>query len=103
MSEPQMALCFGPAQLARRADPATSHQAAARVREFASGHIGIVLACLKAHGPQTIDEIAKRTQLTSVQVARRTSDMHKRGMAEPTGSTRLSASGRNERVWGAMK
>ena len=47
-----------------------------------------------------IDEIAKRTQLTSVQVARRTSDMHKRGMAEPTGSTRLSASGRNERVWG---
>lgn len=62
--------------------------------------IGIILGCLQDHGPQTIDEIAKRTQLTSVQVARRTSDMHKRGMAEPTGSTRLSASGRNERVWG---
>lgn len=26
-----------------------------------------------------------------------------RKLAEPTGSTRLSASGRNERVWGVMK
>ena len=73
------------------------------IQEFAGGHIGIILGCLQDHGPQTIDEIAKRTQLTSVQVARRTSDMHKRGLAGPTGSTRLSASGRNERVWGVMK
>ncbi len=93
---------FDPRYLARSTDPETSRQAARGAHEFAGAHIGIVLACLKTHGPQTIDEIAKRTALTSVQVARRTSDMHKRGLAEPTGATRLSASGRRERVWVAL-
>ena len=51
------------------------------------------------HGPQTIDEIAKRTPLNSVQIARRLSECDRRGLAEPTGLCRLSASGRMERVW----
>ena len=88
---------------ARQTDPWTSHVAASRAREFAGGHIGTILACLQDHGPQTIDEIAKRTHLTSVQVARRTADMQRLKLAEPTGSTRLSASGRPERVWAVVR
>ena len=93
---------FDPRYLARSTDPETSHQAARGVHEFAGAHIDIVLACLKAHGPQTIDEIAKRTALTSVQVARRLPDAQKRGWAQPSGAERLSASGRLERVWRAI-
>lgn len=96
-----LAFDFDSHHLARRDDPATSHIAASRVREFQAGHIGTILACLQDHGPQTIDEIAKRTHLTSVQVARRTADMQRLKLAEPTGTTRLSASGRPERVWSA--
>lgn len=77
--------------LARTTDPATSHVAAQRAAAFAGSHIDVILACLGRHGPQTIDEIAKRTPLNSVQIAR--------GLAEPTGLCRLSASGRPERVW----
>ena len=84
---------------ARASDPWTSHAAAARSGEFAGGHIATILACLQQHGPQTIDEIAKRTPLNSVQIARRLADCQKRDWAAPTGVTRLSASGRPERVW----
>lgn len=94
-----LAFDFDSHHLARRDDPATSHIAASRVREFQAGHIGTILACLQDHGPQTIDEISKRTPLTSVQIARRLADCEKRGWAAPTGVTRLSASGRPERVW----
>ncbi len=90
---------FDTAPLARQTDPWTSHAAAARVGEFGASHIDIILACLAKHGPQTIDEIAKRTPLNSVQIARRLADCEKRLLAEPTGTCRPSASGRMERVW----
>jgi len=106
----QLAIDFDCRVHARAADPLTSHVAAARAREFAAGHVEIILAALQDHGPQTLDEIAKRTRLTSVQIARRLADMrpvsddcpHGKGLAEPTGETRLSASGRPERVWRAL-
>ena len=88
---------------ARQTDPWTSHAAAARVREFASGHIAIILDCLERHGPQTADEIASRVGLLSHQVNKRLSDCQKRELAEPTGICRLSASGRPERVWQCVK
>lgn len=84
---------------ARQSDSWTSHAAAQRVAEFAGSHIDVILACLVRHGPQTIDEIAKRTPLNSVQISRRLSECDRRGLAEPTGLCRLSASGRPERVW----
>ena len=84
---------------ARESDPWTSHAAAARVREFASGHIAIILDCLERHGPQTADEIASRVGLLSHQVNKRLSDCQKRELARPTGLCRLSASNRLERVW----
>lgn len=95
----QLDIPFEPRSHARRTDPGTSHEAAARAREFASGHCAVILTTLMEYGPQTIDEIAKRTHLTAVQVARRLPDLQKAGKAEPTGEERLSASGRPERVW----
>lgn len=74
---------------ARQSDPWTSHVAAQRATEFAGTH--------------TIDEIAKRTPLGSVQIARRLSECDRRGLAEPTGLCRMSASGRPERVWRASR
>ena len=88
---------------ARQSDPWTSHAAAHRAAEFAGTHTDIILACLMRHGPQTIDEIAKRTPLNSVQIARRLSECDRRGLAEPTGLCRMSASGRPERVWRASR
>lgn len=84
---------------ARESDPWTSHAAAARVREFASGHIATILDCLREHGPSTADEIASRVGLLSHQVNKRLSDCQKRDLAQPTGICRLSASNRLERVW----
>lgn len=98
----QLVISFEPRSHARRTDPGTSHEAAARVREFGGGHCAAVLACLRKHGGCTIDEIAKRTELTAVQVARRLPDLEKLMKAQPTGETRLSASGRPERVWDAI-
>lgn len=85
--------------LARRSDPHTSKIAAVRVKEFGSGHVARILETLSRCGSATIDEIAKRTDLTAVQTARRLPEMQARGLVEPTGGTRLSASGRPERVW----
>jgi hypothetical protein len=87
---------------ARQSDPWTSHAAADRVHEFASGHIGMILACLRDHGPQTANELAGRLPLNSVQIARRLSDMEKKRLAAPTGHCRMSAAGRPERVWSAF-
>ncbi len=84
---------------ARESDPWTSHAAASRVREFATGHIAIILDCLREHGPSTADEIASRVGLLSHQVNKRLSDCQKRELARPTGLCRLSASNRLERVW----
>jgi transcription initiation factor IIE alpha subunit len=88
---------------ARHTDPHTSHAAAARVREFAGGHIAIILDCLQRHGPATADEIAARTGLLAHQINKRLSDAEKRDLARPTGICRLSVSGRPERVWEVMR
>lgn len=88
---------------ARQSDPWTSHAAAQRATEFAGTHTDIILRALARHGPATIDELAKRTPLTAVQIARRLADCEKNGLAEPTGLCRMSASGRPERVWRASR
>lgn len=98
----QLALNFNPQRLARRSDPSTSHEAARRVREFASGHAATILSCLKDHGPLTVDEIAKHTPLLAHQINKRLPELQRSGLVVPTGETRLSASGRPERVWRAV-
>lgn len=100
----QLAIDFNPVTLARRTDPQTSHEAAEHVKEFAAGHIGVILKCLKEHGPLSPDQIATKTRLDKFQVCRRLPEMqrHVPQLAVPTGETRLSASGRKERVWRAL-
>lgn len=99
----QLDLGFGaaraPQRLARRTDPATSHVAAARTVEFRANHAGRILAALQDHGPMTVDQIAKVTDLTAWQVNKRLPELQRASVATPTGETRLSASGRPERVW----
>ena len=88
-----------PPPAARRTDPATSHQAAAKARELRDVHQGVILACLKAHGPLGKDGLAARTRLDGVQVCRRLPELHRAGLIEPTGATVPSTAGREEREW----
>jgi predicted ArsR family transcriptional regulator len=86
--------------LARRTDPETSHQAAASAKELAVRHHGLILDCLKRHGPASKDRIAALTSLTGTQVARRTVELQRSGLIRDTGDKARSTSGRAERVWG---
>lgn len=85
--------------LARATDPDTSRIAAARTVTFRANHAGRILAALQDRGPMTVDQIAKVTDLTAWQVNKRLPELQKAKVATPTGETRLSASGRPERVW----
>ena len=100
--EQQLSIEFDPHLMARRSDPETSHKASERALKFARGQAEEVFDCLVKYGPQTADEIAKRTKLTSVQICRRLPDLLKKHMAEPTGITRPSASNCQEREWRAI-
>lgn len=84
---------------ARGSDPETSHQAAARVIDFAHGHFALILGSLKIHGDQTIYELEATTGLDHHAVARRTAELHDADRIQPTGATRPSPKGRPCRVW----
>ena len=88
-------------QLARKSDPATSHLAAERVREFAPTHVESILHVLWKYGPLTVDQIAKLAWLDKQAVNKRLPELQRNGLAAPTGETRPSDSGRLARVWGA--
>lgn len=88
-------------KLARASDPETSHIAAVRTIAFRANHAGRILAALQDRGPMTVDQIAKATDLTSWQINKRLPELQRAKVASPTGETRLSASGRPERVWRA--
>jgi len=87
-------------QRARRSDPETSHEAAARAKDFTSGHYAAIRLALLEHGPMSIYEIGTKTGLTHVQVARRTAEMNG-VMIERTSDKRPSPSGRGCHVWRA--
>lgn len=87
--------------VARRADPGTSHAAAKSAVDLAKAHHGVILACLKAHGPLGKDGIAARTRLDGVQVCRRLVELERAGLAQQTGRTVASTAGRQEREWSA--
>jgi len=87
--------------LARRNDPDTSKQAAARVHEFAAGHCAEILAALKRHGPASPERIAELTGIDRVAVCRRLPEIERAGLARPTGETVPTLSGRSQRVWAA--
>lgn len=66
--------------LARRTDPATSHQAAARAARFAESHAGRILSALQ-DGPATAHNLSERTGLTVVQIDRRLPELAAAGKA----------------------
>jgi predicted ArsR family transcriptional regulator len=86
----------------RADDPWTSFAAARAAAGFADSQCGRILCALTQHGPQSKDQLAARLGLDGVAVARRLSDLQRRGKAEPTEDKRKSGAGRWERVWRAV-
>jgi hypothetical protein len=99
----QLAIDFPPASHARRSDPATSKEAAARVREFAGGQCAQILKWLDAFRPDGAgaEQLATMTGLDAYKVRKRLADLHHAGLARPTDLTRRTESGRHERIWEA--
>lgn len=90
-------------QLARTSDPITSHLAAQSVGQFSRIHHEQILDCLKRHGPQGKDAIARLTNMNGCAdgnaVARRMKELERQGLVETTGHLVSSKSGRMERQW----
>lgn len=81
----QLALIL-PFPQARASDPETSREAARKAATFANNHRDRIHAALDT--PGTIFDIAKRTGLDHVAVARRMAEMQRMGLVERTGVTR---------------
>lgn len=81
----QMALDFDPRKLARRRDATTSHEAAAKTRQFAASHEARIFEALHNH-PEGLNyrEIGGVTGLEAIAVARRLSGMRERGLIVQT-------------------
>lgn len=88
---------------ARADDPDTSKAAALAAAEFAGDHRAKILGSLLTQGEGTCYEIAARTGLDHVAVARRLPELEERGVAKPTDATRKGPTGRSCRVWEAKK
>jgi len=78
---------------ARRRDPETSKEAAAKAASFTSHHRGLISSAL-AKGDGTIYELGDRAGLTHVQVARRMPELEQLGEAHPTKQRRSGC-----RIW----
>ena len=96
-----------PRTLARSSNPATSHMAAGRVNEFASGQHALILAVLREHGVDglTAHEIAGHCDLLAHAIGRRLNELERAGLIEVVSDAdakdllRATPSGRMARVW----
>ena len=89
---------FKPQPRARRNDPRTSHEAAAKFNPN-HHHMRIAFALRRA-GPRTIHELsALCVGMTPEAIARRMPELQQMQVVRPTGATRASPSGRECRVW----
>lgn len=71
-----------PMPAARRMDPQTSKDAARKAVSFANNHRDRIHAALST--PGTIYQLAERTGLDHVAIARRLPELQRMGLAEPT-------------------
>ena len=78
----QVKLNFEPVR-ARKRDTETSQRSAGNARQFAAGHMALILDALIGN-PGTIKEIAARTGLDHVAVARRMSELRQAGKVVTT-------------------
>lgn len=86
---------------ARAADPETSKESAARVREFAAGQCAALLAELRK-ADASAEQLGDALGLDAYSVRKRLADLEHAQQAEPTGETRKTRSGRAERIWRAV-
>lgn len=82
---------------ARSTDPATSHAAAAKAKRFAIDHRAAIVGALFL--PGTCYDIARRTGLDHVAVARRMRELIEAGQVRDTGKTAAGANGRECTVY----
>lgn len=82
--------------LCRRTDPQTSKNAAEKTKAFKSRHIAKIWGSLKDYGPMTYKEIAEKTGLEPVAVARRRKEMEENKLIVVMDETRNGCS-----VWSA--
>lgn len=89
-------LSFDSRKLARRTDPATSKDAAARARFVRSRHHELILAAMQRAGrPMAAEEVADAIGLDMVAVCRRFSEMVAAGLIERTNEVHVNRSRRN--------
>lgn len=88
--------------LCRANDPVTSFMAADRVHEFQADHCTRILCALKRMGMAGAEQIGAVTGLDAYQIRKRLPELQKRGMVQPHQETRLTATGRHERLWIAL-
>lgn len=85
---------------ARRTDPSTSHEAAARVWEFASAHHQRVMDALRrAGGRAGAEQIAFVAGMDAYAVRKRLPELAEAGAVRVTDDTAMTRSGRRERIW----
>ena len=85
-------------QAARRSDPETSHEAAAKASAFAGRHRQAILEALRA-GPAGQTEIARRCGLLAHQCGKRLSELARTGEVVLTGRKVTNDKGLQEREW----
>lgn len=84
-----------PLPRARKGDPLTSHQAAAKAAIAAPSHRNIILSALR-RGPATAHELEARTGILAHKILKRLPELQQLGLAQPTGQVRSGA-----REWAA--
>lgn len=85
--------------LARNSDPITSHAAADSMRGISEAQRARIVKTLEASGPLGAEQIGDVMRLHAHEIRRRTSELERDGLIEPTGDTRRTRSGRAERIW----
>ena len=90
--------------LCRASDPITSFEAADRVKEFKEDHLTLILGVLRKNYDQALgaEQIADRTGLDAYQIRKRLPELAKNSLVQVYTETRLTATGRRERLWGAI-
>lgn len=81
---------------ARRSDPATSHEAGRMVNTSALE--AAVYGCLKAHGPQTINEVADVLRLSLVTVSPRFAPLRDKQLIRDSGVRRFGPDSNRPRI-----
>ena len=84
---------------ARSDDIDTSHVSAERAESMAARHKLAIYAAIKADGPQTSDEIARKVGLLPHQVIKRVSDLRNENAVIDSGERRQTRTGRPAAVW----